>query len=52
MKWRPSNPNKVIGRKERRREGLPSITPLLATLVGNHDMLPLIARGGRRSKKW
>jgi hypothetical protein len=34
MKWQPSNPNKLIGGKERHMDVLLSITLLPATFVG------------------
>jgi hypothetical protein len=35
MKWPPNKPDRIIRGKERHRERLLSITPLLATLAGN-----------------
>jgi hypothetical protein len=35
MKWQPSSPNILIGRKEKKMDVLPSIAPLPATLMGN-----------------
>jgi len=35
MKWQPSSPNIVIGRKERHEEVLLLVAFLHATLVGN-----------------
>jgi hypothetical protein len=51
MKWLLNRQNKKIGRKEKHNKVLMSLTPLLVILVGNKDMLPLIAHGRRKSKK-
>jgi hypothetical protein len=50
MKWHLKKQDKVIGEKQKKLLSL--IAPLLAIFVGNKDMLPLIACGRRRSKKW
>jgi hypothetical protein len=52
MKWQPNNPNKIIGREEIHKEVLLLVTPLLAILMGNQGMFPLIAHGKRRFNKW
>jgi len=52
MKWQPDSLNKIIGGEEIHKEVLLLVATLLAILMGNRGMLPLIAHGKRRFRKW
>jgi len=51
MKWQPNSPNKIIGGEEIHKKVLLLVTTVLAILMGNQGMLPLIAHGKRRFRK-
>jgi hypothetical protein len=52
MKIQPNSLDQIIGGKEKNKEVLLLEAPLPTILVGNRGMLPLIAHGKKRFKKW